>query len=594
MTVSTRAVRRVLSLFTASALLAGLMIGTPSVARAAHDPNWYLTKSGVDYTGVAGCSAPDAVLDGEDDNVQVQALVDNVAFQSGDTLRFCSGTYNFSSQVYADLDVLNIAGVPDADRVTISGGDDTRLFEVNGDLNITSITLTHGYVSGGDMGGAALAETIDVISSTISDSYAGGGGGAIASYEAGAISVIMSDLLRNEANDMGGAVGTFGSVHVVGSELNDNVSHADDDCRGGGGAIASGGQVDVLDSTFSRNEATVDAEDLVNCYWNPLALLDPGTGRLGGLGGAIATIGRVEIEYGVFMNNYAEAGGGAVMAAGRAYDASCADVSTVVSSTFTRNSTNARLGRTPITDAYIDDVLFGGGALLGGTCSLSVSDSAFTDNSAMAVGGAIDATQLDVETSTFINNSVNGQVSRIPIELRPVGSMGGGAIAGIFVAVDGSTFISNQAPSGGAILNVGGCLLVEGSTFVRNQSTARGAGFGGGAVHALEICGATFLGNDFSYNSAAGDGGALWGGILGDVNPTVVKGLIQNPTWLVGNKISRNRAGNGGAIAFSFCPVAHLRYQTTKMQRWNRITGNAGGRNPMLAVISHNDCTLVE
>jgi hypothetical protein len=73
MPVATRSTRRLLSLFTASALLAGLMVGTPSAARAAHEPDWYVAKAGVDYTGVAGCDDPDVLTsDFASDDLAVQ------------------------------------------------------------------------------------------------------------------------------------------------------------------------------------------------------------------------------------------------------------------------------------------------------------------------------------------------------------------------------------------------------------------------------------------------------------------------------------------------------------------------------------------
>ena len=126
----------------------------------------------------------------------------------------------------------------------------------------------------------------------------------------------MSEFNRNRANDMGGAVGTYGDVSVVGSDFTNNVSHADVNCSGGGGAIAAGGSVTVLDGEFRGNRAEVDTADLDECNWNPINLVtEPYDGALGGLGGAIAAIGRVDLEGGLYTGNFAEAGGGAVMAA---------------------------------------------------------------------------------------------------------------------------------------------------------------------------------------------------------------------------------------------------------------------------------------
>ena len=591
-----RTARRIATLLTSSLLLAGLLASTPSSVRAAHDDFWYVAKEGVDYTGVDGCDDPDVMTgDFASDDLAVQAIADNESFLSGHEILFCEGDYLFSSEVYIDEEYVSILSVGDG-NVTIAGSGDDRLFEVNGEVNVSNITLTDGWVGGTNMGGAILADAINVTNVTFEDNYASGGGGAIAAYDFGNISIIMSNFNRNTANDMGGAVGTYGTVHIVGSDFSNNVSHADTNCQGGGGAIAAGGRVDVLDGSFRGNRAEVDAEDLDACYWWPIHLVqDPYDGALGGLGGAIATIGNVEVEGAVFTGNFAEAGGGAIMAAGINWDLegsrSCADNSVVTGSTFTKNSTNPRLGRLPITDATADGVLFGGGALLSGTCTLLVEESTFSGNSSMAVGGAINGSYVFVDASTFASNSVKGSLNDIPRDQRFGGSIGGGAIAAIQTEIVYSTFTRNSAPSGGAVLTVGGCLAAGWNTFTGNQATGRGAGFGGGAVHALQtFCSSFFFENVFTSNVAAGDGGALWGGIwaFGDeLTPAQLKNIIEEPNgWALGNTMSRNRAANGGAIAVSTQLPIRVRYSTRALERANRMTGNSGGRNPILAVVN--------
>ena len=591
-----RTARRIATLLTSSLLLAGLLASTPSSVRAAHDDFWYVAKEGVDYTGVDGCDDPDVMTgDFASDDLAVQAIADNESFLSGHEILFCEGDYLFSSEVYIDEEYVSILSVGDG-NVTIAGSGDDRLFEVNGEVNVSNITLTDGWVGGTNMGGAILADAINVTNVTFEDNYASGGGGAIAAYDFGNISIIMSDFNRNTANDMGGAVGTYGTVHIVGSDFSNNISHADTNCQGGGGAIAAGGRVDVLDGSFRGNRAEVDAEDLDACYWWPIRLVqEPYDGALGGLGGAIATIGNVEVEGAVFTGNFAEAGGGAIMAAGINWDLegsrSCADNSVVTGSTFTKNSTNPRLGRLPITDATADGVLFGGGALLSGTCTLLVEESTFSGNSSMAVGGAINGSYVFVDASTFASNSVKGSLNDIPRDQRFGGSIGGGAIAAIQTEIVYSTFTRNSAPSGGAVLTVGGCLAAGWNTFTGNQATGRGAGFGGGAVHALQtFCSSFFFENVFTSNVAAGDGGALWGGIwaFGDeLTPAQLKNIIEEPNgWALGNTMSRNRAANGGAIAVSTQLPIRVRYSTRALERANRMTGNSGGRNPILAVVN--------
>jgi len=591
MPVATRSTRRLLSLFTASALLAGLMVGTPSAARAAHAPDWYVAKAGVDYTGVAGCDDPDVLTsDFASDDLAVQEIVENASFLSGHTVNFCEGEYLFESEVSIDLGPVYIEGSA-SDEVTISGGESTRLFYAGGTVSVSSITMVDGWVGGTNMGGAILAEEISVIYSVFEDNYASAGGGALASYSDGSVDIIMSEFSQNTANDMGGAVGTYGNVSVVGSEFTNNTSHADVNCTGGGGAIAAGGSVTVLDGVFRGNRAEVDREDLDACNWNPIELVtDPYDGALGGLGGAIAAIGRVDLEGGLYTENFAEAGGGAVMAAGRDFSNSCVTSSLVLGATFTNNSTNPRLARAPRSDAYGGGVLFGGGALLTGTCDLNIAASTFTGNSSMAVGGAVNGTDVTVYDSTFTGNSVKGSINAIPEEFRFAGGLGGGAIAGIQVNAIDSTFLRNSGPSGGAILTVGGCAIMQSNTFTGNQATARGTGYGGGAVHAMQLfCTSVFTDNLFSSNSAAGDGGALWGGVwtFGDeLSAAQIKYYIETPEgWSTNNTYSRNRAANGGAIALSTRLPTRVRYSTRRIERTNNVRGNVGGRNPVVAVV---------
>ena len=587
-----RTARRIATLLTSSLLLAGLLASTPAPVRASS--YWYVTKEAVDVpSGTGGCTNPDAsASDFVSDDLAVQSIVDAEAFDSGSSIIFCEGDYLFSSEVYIAEGAVSIGSADDA-NVTIAGSGDNRLFEADGEISVSNITLTDGWVGGTEMGGAILADAINVTNVTFEDNYASGGGGAIAAYNFGNISIIMSEFNRNRANDMGGAVGTYGDVSVVGSDFTNNVSHADVNCSGGGGAIAAGGSVTVLDGEFRGNRAEVDTADLDECNWNPINLVtEPYDGALGGLGGAIAAIGRVDLEGGLYTGNFAEAGGGAIMAAGLDFPGYCLENSIVLNTTFTNNSTNPRLARAPVSDAYGGGVLFGGGALLTGTCDLDIFESTFTRNSSMSVGGAVNGTNVSVNDSTFTSNSVRGSISAIPEELRFAGGLGGGAIAGIQVNASGSTFSRNTGPSGGAILTVGGCAYLEYNTFTANQSTARGTAYGGGAVHAMQLfCSSVFVGNMFSSNVAAGDGGALWGGvwvIFGDeLSAAQIRNIIEAPEgWSINNTYSRNRAANGGAIAFSTRLPTRVHYSTRGIERTNRVIGNRGGRNPIVAVVN--------
>lgn len=587
MSVSTRAVRRILSLFTASALLAGLMVGTPSAVRAgAVDPSTqHVAIAGVTYVGeyAADCNSTTFKTDSVADNEEVDSAV---AAAAGGMVHFCAGDYFFTSAVNpGDSELVGAS----AASTSISGSEMTRIFVTLGNIVLSGLTLRDGR-STGDGGGAILAYgEVTINDAVFTDNFSDSGGGAIAAQ--GAVTVTNSAFTNNSTTDRGGAIGSNADVTVDSSVFTTNSSIADENCIGGGGAIAAAGSVSVLGGVFRGNRAEVDREVLDACNWNPIDVVtDPYDGALGGLGGAIAAIGRVDLEGGLYTGNFAEAGGGAVMGAGRDFSNSCIGSSIVLGATFTNNSTNSRLARAPLSDAYGGGVLFGGGALLTGTCNLEVYESTFTGNSSMAVGGAVNGTYVSVYDSTFSENSVKGSISAIPEELRFAGSLGGGAIAGIQVYAAGSRFVRNSGPSGGAILTVGGCAYLEYNTFTANQATVRGTGYGGGAVHAMQLfCSSVFVGNIFTSNVAAGDGGALWGGVwfFGDeLSAAQIKNIIEAPEgWSISNTYSRNRAANGGVIAFSTRLPMRVRYSTRRFERTNHVRGNVGGRNPIIALV---------
>lgn len=587
MSVSTRAVRRFLSLFTASALLGGLMVGTPSAARAgAVEPSTqYVAVAGNTYVGAfaADCNSTTFKADSIADNEEVDSAV---AAAAGGMVYFCAGDYFFTGVVNpGDSELVGAS----AASTSISGSEITRMFATLGNIVLSGLTLRDGR-STGDGGGALLAYgDVTINDAAFTDNFSDSGGGAIAAQ--GSVTVTDSVFTNNSTTDRGGAIGSYADVTVDSSVFTNNSSFADDNCIGGGGAIAAAGSVSVLGGVFRGNRAEVDSDDLDACNWNPIDMVtDPFDGALGGLGGAIAAIGRVDLEGGLYIGNFAEAGGGAVMAAGRDFVDSCLANSSVLSATFSNNSTNPHLARAPLTQAYLGDTLFGGGALLTGTCPLEIAESTFTGNSSMAVGGAVNGTEVTVSNSIFTGNSVKGPISAIPEELRFAGSLGGGAIAGIFVFVSGSRFLRNSGPSGGAVLTVGGCAIMVSNTFTGNQATARETGYGGGAVHTMQLfCPSIFADNVFSSNSAAGDGGALWGGVwFGDeLSAAEIKDAIETPEeWTIGNTYSRNRAANGGAIAISTRLPIRVRYSTRRIERTNTVRGNVGGRYPIVAVVN--------
>jgi hypothetical protein len=65
-----------------------------------------------------------------------------------------------------------------------------------------------------------------------------------------------------------------------------------------------------------------------------------------------------------------------------------------------------------------------------------------------------------------------------------------------------------------------------------------------------------------------------------------IRSWIETPEgWNTNNTYSRNRAANGGAIAFSTQLPMRVRYSTRRIERTNNVRGNVGGKNPIVAVV---------
>ncbi|MCL4861319.1 MAG: PxKF domain-containing protein, partial [Caldilineaceae bacterium] len=132
-----------------------------------------------------------------------------------------------------------------------------------------------------------------------------------------------------------------------------------------------------------------------------------------------------------------------------------------------------------------------GGGIRNDRGTLTVTNSTFSDNSAVLGGGIYNEGTLTVENSTFSANSATG------------GSVsGGGGIRNLGTAtVTNSTFSGNSAVFGGGIVNVG-VLTVENSTFSKNSANLDGGGiYNSGS---LNLTNSTFSDNSVTADSYGG------------------------------------------------------------------------------------------
>jgi CSLREA domain-containing protein len=207
---------------------------------------------------------------------------------------------------------LSING-PGADKLTISGGNAYRIFNVTttGTVNFSGLTITRGSVPGGTSGGGinnTTTGTVNITNCTISGNFAaaGGGdsaGGGINNGSSGTVNITNSTVSGNAAGDGGGINNNIGIVNVSGSTVSGNSA------KGGIGALSGGtgdggginnytGKVNVTNSTLAGN-FTVDI----------------GGGDVSG-GGISVIGGEVNVSNSTLTGNSANANGGSIYVAG--------------------------------------------------------------------------------------------------------------------------------------------------------------------------------------------------------------------------------------------------------------------------------------
>ena len=195
-------------------------------------------------------------------------------------------------------------------RQTLDGNGETQLFRVDGTLTLQNLVLAEGYAtngfcsytenSGEACGGGAVHVDVDahliVDGCAFRDSQARYGG-AIYTY-GGAVDVSGSTFAENGAYEAGGAVWTYAHValSISNCEFTGNVAIK-------AGAVFTGGDTTIADSTFSGNVATASEpsdDDHAGGFW-------------GGEGGAIwVNEDTVRVDRCAFEGNRARTEGAAI------------------------------------------------------------------------------------------------------------------------------------------------------------------------------------------------------------------------------------------------------------------------------------------
>ncbi len=203
----------------------------------------------------------------------------------GQTIKLTSGELDITHS-------LTIQG-PGAGQLTVSGGNASRVFEVDGAA--TNVTLSGLTITGGTgvaatedhLGGGILNDgsTMTVSGCTLTgNTGAADGGGVFNSF--GTVSIVNSTLSGNYAGYGGGVYNNHGTVTISNSTLSANTATYD-----GGGVCNSAGTVTVSNGTLSGNTAGTYGGGLYNTLGTVTLLGSTLSANSASGGGGIYTLG---------------------------------------------------------------------------------------------------------------------------------------------------------------------------------------------------------------------------------------------------------------------------------------------------------------
>jgi len=347
-----------------------------------------------------------------------------------------------------------------------------------------------------------------------------GGGAIYVGAEAGVSPVVTLSGILFDMNSgrTGGALAVVGistALTITACEFFGNFWGANTVTALGGALYITGETTPA--ATISVRKCTVGA---------------PGKGNNNRVGGGIAvdnTNATVVIEQGTVLdsNNGREGGGGLAVVG----NAAVASVQVMPGTIISGNST----GTNPSPPPFYP----GGGVYVGDSRSVvQVSGTVISGNNAQRGGGI----EVSGGSPTVIIEGCDiGTLAEPNIAVESGGGVG---VYGTFgeVTIDDLCMLQgNKAPIGAAVA-VGG----YGTTTVRNSMLLDNvaAGGTGGAVAALALFGELIIDDCMALGNSAGVGGVLYVTGISTPGATVT---VQNST--LGNEVSPNAAGNGGAVA---------------------------------------------
>jgi hypothetical protein len=238
-----------------------------------------------------------------------QGLITAVAAGGGPYTFACDGpqTVVTSAEVVIEKYII-LDGRGD---LTLDGDGDHRVFRVNerAVATLSGMTITRGFVEGGNGGAIAVGGTLTLEGVTVSGSTASNTGGFIRGHGGGIYNTGTLTLSNSTVSD-NDAAGLIGCTPLGAS---DDLCLFDDDGLGGG-IDNEGGTVTLMNSTVDSNMATIGGGAIANRDNGTLTLINStvsGNRSRRGSGGGIANIaGNVLLRNGTIAWNRARIAGG--------------------------------------------------------------------------------------------------------------------------------------------------------------------------------------------------------------------------------------------------------------------------------------------
>ena len=384
-----------------------------------------------------------------------------------------------------------------ADELTVSGNDESSIFEVNdGDSNnninvaINGLTIANGVA----FDGAAFenSEDLTINNSTISDNSASEGSG-IKNNETGNLTINNSTISGNSADGRGGGVfNDRGTVKISNSTLSGNTASS------GAAIVNDGGVLEISSSTITGNSSDDEGGGIANAVGyidSTLKVIDStiSDNSAGGDGGGITNRGTLIVKNSTISGNTSNDQGGGI------YSQSTVEVK---NSTISGNTASES----------------GGGIHNSGDGTVEVIDSTILDNTAQIDGGGIYNTDDGIIglTGTIVQGNIAGD--------------DGGGIANFdngFITVDSSTIEGNEAigDDGGGIYNIGnGTVEVIRSLIIDNIANTT-SGTGGGILNRGT---ARVIDNSLISGNSASEGGGIFNENFLELSDSFTIGNIPN------------------------------------------------------------------